>query len=55
MNLRGDSDSVGAGVGPIAGAYYGIEDIPPEWVETVSKWDNFEIYLRGYILPKLNK
>ena len=55
VNLRGDSDSVGAVVGQIAGAYYGIEDIPPEWVETISKWDNFEIALRGYILQKLNK
>ena len=55
VNLRGDSDSVGAVVGQIAGAYYGVEDIPPEWIETVSKWDNFEIPLRGFILQKLIK
>ena len=55
VNLRGDSDSVGAVVGQIAGAYYGLENIPPEWVKTISKWDNFEIPLRGYILQKLNK
>ena len=55
VNLRGDSDSVGAVVGQIAGAYYGIESIPPEWVETVSKWDNYEIPLRGYILQKIFK
>ena len=55
VNLRGDSDSVGAVVGQIAGAYYGVENIPPEWIETVSQWDHFEIPLRGYILQKLVK
>ena len=53
VNLCGDSDSVGAVVGQIAGAYYGIESIPPEWVETISRWDHFEIPLRGYILQKI--
>ena len=55
VNLRGDSDSVGAVVGQIAGAYYGVENIPSEWIETVSQWDHFEIPLRGYILQKLVK
>ena len=55
VNLRGDSDSVGAVVGQIAGAYYGVENIPSEWIETVSQWDHFEIPLRGYILQKLFK
>ena len=53
VNLRGDSDSVGAVVGQIAGAFYGIEDIPSDWIETVSKWDDMEIPLRGYVLQKL--
>ena len=53
VNLCGDADSVGAIVGQIAGAYYGIENIPPEWIETVSKWDHYEIPLRGYILQKM--
>ena len=55
VNLRGDADSVGAVVGQIAGAYYGVEKIPPEWIQEISKWDNFEIPLRGYILQKLIK
>ena len=55
VNLRGDSDSVGAVVGQIAGAYYGVENIPSKWIETVSQWDNFEIPLRGYILQKIIK
>ena len=55
VNLCGDADSVGAVVGQIAGAYYGIQSIPPKWIETISKWDNFEIPLRGYILQKMAK
>jgi len=55
VNLRGDSDSVGAVVGQIAGAFYGIEAIPSKWIETVSQWDDMEIPLRGYILQKLIK
>ena len=53
VNLRGDSDSVGAVVGQIAGAFYGIENIPSDWIQTVSKWDDMEIPLRGYVLQKL--
>jgi len=54
VNLRGDADSVGAVVGQIAGAYYGVENIPTEWIKIVSKWDDFEIPLRGYLLLKIN-
>ena len=35
--------------------YYGLENIPPDWIKAVSQWDNYEIPLRGYILQKLNK
>ena len=52
-NLRGNSGSVGAIVGQIAGAYYGIKNIPSEWIRNISNWDNYEIPLRGYILQKL--
>ena len=55
ISLGGDADTMGAITGAIAGAYYGIENIPPEWVEAVSKWENFEIPLRGYVLQKLIK
>ena len=55
VNLRGDSDSVGAVVGQIAGAYYGVDHIPPKWIAIISQWDHFEIPLRGYLLSKINK
>ena len=53
VNLRGDSDSVGSVVGQIAGAYYGLKDIPSEWIKVVEKWDHQEIALRGYMLCHL--
>jgi len=55
VNLRGDSDSVGAVVGQIAGAYYGVSKIPPAWIKTIIKWDNYEIATRGYMLSKINR
>ena len=55
VNLRGDADSLAAVIGQIAGAYYGIDGIPQEWVQTIYKWDkNKEIALRGYILSKIS-
>ena len=53
VNLRGDADSVGSIVGQIAGAYYGIDSIPQNWIEKINTWDNNEIALRGYILCHL--
>jgi len=43
-NLRGDSDSVCAVTGQIAGAIYGLEGIPKDWVNEILKWDP-----KGYI------
>ena len=40
INLRGDSDTVGAITGQIAGALYGIEHISQNWIQTIQQWDN---------------
>ena len=53
VNIRGDSDSVASVVGQIAGAYYGIETIPGDWIEAINRWDNGDIALKGYILARL--
>jgi len=39
INLRGDADTVGSITGQMAGALYGIEEIPVEWIRTIQKWD----------------
>jgi len=59
-NFRGDSDSVCAVVGQIAGAIYGWNRIPGPWVSAVLHWDNDDfILLRGYKLfynrPRVNQ
>ena len=38
VNLGGDSDSIGAVFGQIAGAYYGFDAIPGRWVKAVKTW-----------------
>ena len=53
-NLRGDADSVASVVGQIAGAAYSVEGIPIDWIETINKWDDGEIALRGYMLSRLH-
>lgn len=49
-NLRGDADSVAAVTGQVAGAFYGIEGVPREWVAAVARWDGYTIALRAYRL-----
>mmetsp|Transcript_1224 Transcript_1224/g.2308 ORF Transcript_1224/g.2308 Transcript_1224/m.2308 type:complete len:430 (+) Transcript_1224:267-1556(+) len=52
-NMRGDSDSVCAVVGQLAGAIYGLEAIPSSWIEAVERWDGGgSIKVRGYKLFK---
>lgn len=38
VNLGGDSDSIGAVFGQLAGAYYGFDAIPKRWVEAVKAY-----------------
>jgi len=49
-NLRGDSDSVCAVVGQIAGALYGVSAIPEPWLERVQRWDGGTIAARAMML-----
>jgi len=52
-NLRGDSDSVSAVVGQMAGALYGAQSIPKDWIESILKWDpKGTIMLRAYKLSQ---
>lgn len=50
----GDADTVGAIVGQLAGAIYGVENIPKEWISNVHQWDrDGEIATRAYLLCHL--
>ncbi len=39
VNLGDDTDTVGAVAGGLAGYYYGIDDIPSEWINLIPKKD----------------
>eukprot|EP00470_Lotharella_oceanica_P002307 CAMPEP_0170176678 /NCGR_PEP_ID=MMETSP0040_2-20121228/9504_1 /TAXON_ID=641309 /ORGANISM="Lotharella oceanica, Strain CCMP622" /LENGTH=470 /DNA_ID=CAMNT_0010419087 /DNA_START=65 /DNA_END=1478 /DNA_ORIENTATION=+ len=52
-NMRGDSDSVCAVVGQLAGAIYGYNALPTSWIKAVEKWDGGgTIKVRAYKLFK---
>lgn len=42
VNLGGDADSTGAVCGQIAGAFYGMKEIPSEWLDRLSKRELIE-------------
>ncbi|MDY6901321.1 MAG: ADP-ribosylglycohydrolase family protein, partial [Cyanobacteriota bacterium] len=37
VNLGGDTDTTAAVTGGLAGIYYGIENIPQEWIERIAR------------------
>jgi len=54
VNMRGDSDSVGAVTGQIVGVIYGVSSFDNAWVEILLKHEKFEgdLFLRAYKLFK---
>ena len=42
VNLGGDSDTIGAVYGQLAGAYYGFAAIPERWVKAVKTWEQVD-------------
>jgi len=40
VNLGGDTDTTGAVTGGLAGIYYGVENIPTEWIEQIARKDD---------------
>ena len=49
VNLGGDSDSIGAVFGQIAGAYYGFDAIPNRWVKAVKTWEKVDSLIEGFL------
>lgn len=47
VNLGGDTDTIGAVAGGLAGAYYGIESIPDEWVNCIPKIEQIMKLTKG--------
>lgn len=49
VNLGGDSDTIGAVFGQIAGAYYGFDAIPDRWVKAVKTWRKVDKLIEGFL------
>ena len=49
VNLGGDSDSIGAVYGQLAGAYYGFDSIPARWVEAVKEWRKVDDLIERFL------
>jgi ADP-ribosylglycohydrolase len=49
VNLGGDSDSIGAVYGQIAGAYYGLSAIPAEWKEAIKDWKKVDDFIVSFL------
>ncbi len=51
INLGGDTDTIAAIVGGIAGIYYGLNDIPKAWIQSIAKKEElFRIFERFCIV-----
>lgn len=49
VNLGGDSDTIGAVFGQIAGAYYGFEAIPDRWVKAIKTWKKVDARIERFL------
>lgn len=49
VNLGGDSDSIGAIYGQIAGAYYGFDAIPERWVKAVKTCEDVDALIEKFL------
>ena len=49
VNLGGDSDSIGAVFGQIAGAYYGFDAIPDRWVKEIKTWEKVDALIERFL------
>jgi ADP-ribosylglycohydrolase len=43
VNLGDDADTIGSVTGGMAGLFYGIEQIPSEWIETLAKKEDISV------------
>jgi ADP-ribosylglycohydrolase len=49
INLGGDTDTIAALTGSLAGIYYGVSDIPVDWRETIVQKDKLEVMIKEWL------
>ena len=55
VNLGGDADSIGAVYGQIAGAFYGIDAIPPRWLNAIKDRENVNELIEAFLAVAVGK
>lgn len=53
VNYGGDADSVGSVTGQLAGAIYGYDQIPLDWIQSINYWSQGSIIYRTHMLYEL--
>ena len=53
VNLGNDADTTGAVYGQLAGAYFGIEGIPCEWLRTLAQRDMVDSFARELFAARI--
>lgn len=48
-NIGGDTDSVAAVAGGIAGSYYGFAAIPEEWIKALPEWEKLNSFIEEFL------
>ena len=54
VHLSGDADSVASVVGQIAGAFYGVENIPANWIKKMYVFDHGDFTFKALLLAHLS-
>lgn len=49
VNLGGDTDTIGAVCGQLAGSYYGHSAIPKKWLEAVKDWHKVDALVESFL------
>merc|ERR1712012_1158898 len=50
VNMCGDSDTVAAVAGQIAGAIYGASAVTSRWLDLLEQWDHGDIAFKAWLL-----
>jgi ADP-ribosyl-[dinitrogen reductase] hydrolase len=48
VNLGGDTDTAGCVAGGLAGAAYGVESVPPEWISQLARKSDLDCLLQEF-------
>jgi len=54
VNRGGDTDTIGAVTGALAGARFGSDSLPERWLDTVDKPEELDLLAQALVMSDLN-